>query len=259
MSFLFFSCEKEKITHNGDTTPQTPYSYLSTDFANVGDVFYVNIYTLTQSDSLYSIGNIGNSQKWDYESIPLSSTIDTISLFDPLLSPDYVLFNNSNINIVKNDGTNNYLLKSDQYLKLTGTVINVYGIAVKDTLDDQLNTNKFPMTLNSSFSDSGSVTIDTQMVYFGFPVNAIINVNYHINSTIDASGSVKTPTGTYACVRDKRTEITSTNVNVLGMSVYSTIDTVYKYNFWSKSKKWNVIEIVTDKNDKIKTIGYLLN
>jgi len=252
------SCEKEKIT-NSAPVPQPPYSYLSSDFAGINDNFYINVYTLFPDDSAYSLGKSGIGQKWDYSTIPLSATIDTINFFDPSSSPDYYLFTNSNINLKKNDGSNLFLSKSSEKIDLVGIVLNVYGIDVKDTLDNPLTKYKFPMTLGSELIDSGSITLDTQMVYFGFPVSATISINYRINSIIDASGSVKTPTGTYDCVRDKRVEYTDMNVNILGMNVYSTKDTLYQYNYWTKAKKWNVIEITTDQKDKIKSIGYLLN
>lgn len=256
LAILFFSCEKEKITN---PTPQQSYSYVSSDFGDVGDVFYINVYTVNIGDSTFTLGNAGRGQSWNYEAIPVSSTIDTIKFLNPSNSPDYPLFHNSNINLIRNNGTNMFLTKSTQKIDLTGTSLNVYGINVKDTLGNPYTMYKFPMALGSALIDSGSTTIDTQLVYFGFPVSATININYRINSIIDASGSVKTPTGTYDCVRDKRVEYQDMNVNVLGMNVYSTKDTTYKYDYWTKTKKWNVIEITTNQYDKIISIGYLLN
>lgn len=252
---VIFSCEKEKIKPL-TSAPQQPYSYLSSDFGNVGDVFYMNI---VPGDSIYKLGNSGKGQTWNYEIIPLSATKDTIQFLNPSDSPDYLLFYNSNINFIRSNGTNIFLTKSTQKVDLIGTSLNVSGINVKDTLGNPYTMYKFPMTIGSELIDSGFTTIDTQMVYFGFPVSATITINYRINSIIDASGSVKTPTGTYECVRDKRVEYTDINVNILGMSVYSIQDTLYQYNYWTKSKKWSVIEITTNQNDKIISIGYLLN
>ncbi len=256
---ILFSCKKDKVHTGFAPAPQPSQSYLSSDFGDVNDVFYISNYNLTNFDSSITLGNNGIGQNWDYSTISFTTTIDTISFINPMLSNDYNLFSNSNINYIKNDGSNLFLSKSSDKIELIGTVLNVYGISVKDTLNDRLTKYKFPMTLGSEFSDSGSITIDTQMVYLGFPVSATININYRIISLIDASGFVNTPTGKYNCIRDKRTEYTNMTVNILGMNVYSTQDTLYQYNYWSKQKKWNVIEITTDQNDKIKSIGYLLN
>lgn len=259
IAVVALSCKKEKNNSDINPSPTQPYSYLSSDFGDINDNFYISIYSLTPGDSSYSLGKTGTGQKWDYSTIPFSSIIDTINFFDPGSSPDYYLFTNSNINLKKNDGSNLFLSKSSEKIDLVGAVLNVYGIDVKDTLGNSLTKYKFPMTLGSELNDSGSTTIDTQMVYFGFPVSATININYKVKSLIDASGTIKTPTGTYVCVRDKRVEYTDMNVMVLGVSIYSTQDTLYQYNFWTKAKKWNVIEITTDQKDKIKSIGYLLN
>ena len=150
-----------------------------------------------------------------------------------------------------------FLNKSAQQINLIGISLNMYGITVKDTLGNPWTMFKFPMLLGANYVDSGSASVDTQIV-IGFPIDAVINIKYKVNSTIDAGGTVKTPTGTYQCIRDKRIEYQDMDVIVSGFSIYSTKDTIYKYNYWSKSKKWNVIEIETDKNDVVMSIGYLL-
>jgi hypothetical protein len=222
----------------------------------VGDEFRIVKHTVNAGDNAYLLGNTGEGQIWDYDSIPFSTTIDTTKLLNPSTHPDYAMFPTSNL-LIENSGGNMFLNKTTGQVDLVGIYADMNGTVIKDTLGNPWTVLKFPMAVGSAFKDSGATNIDAQIN--GSPGR--VKMRYYVDSKIDAGGTVKTPTGSYQCVREKRIERTGITVFtiILGqeISVYNTVDTAYKYNFWTKDKKWNVIEIETDKNDVIKNIGYL--
>ena len=68
-------------------------------------------------------------------------------------------------------------------------------------------------------------------------------------SQIDASGKITTPTGTFDCIRDKRTK-TQNQKFYVGLSQSGpwtqqneTNDTTYTYAFYSKGKGFSVAEV----------------
>lgn len=258
---LISSCKKDD-ENSSSTTPQ-PYSYTSSDIGGVGDTFKIAIHTVNAGDNAYLLGGISSGQIWDYDSIPFTTNIDTTILLNPSTSPDFSLFPNSNLLIPEGSQSSLFLNKSSQKVDLVGITTNMNGTPLKDTLGDPWTVLKFPMQLGANYVDSGSVSIDAQLDFGSGPVPARVKMKYRIISSIDASGTVKTPTGTYECVRNKRIEYQDVNIYaiVLGQEIpsYSDKDTTYKYDYWTKSKKWNIIEIETDKNNVVKTIGYLLN
>lgn len=256
---LISSCKKDD--DNSTTTP-LPYSYTSSDIGGVGDTFRIVIHNVLPGDNAYLLGGISSGQIWDYDSIPFSTNVDTSILLNPNTSPDFSLFPSSNLLMPEGSQSSLFLNKTTQQIDLVGITTDMNGTPLKDTLGNPWTVIKFPMQLGASYIDSGSVSIDAQLDFGSGPVPARVKMKYKINSSVDASGTVKTPTGTYECVRNKRIEYQDVNIYaiVLGQEVpsYSSKDTTYKYVYWTKSKKWNVIEIETNKNDVVKSIGYLL-
>lgn len=250
--FIFFACKKDKEDTN-TTTP--PYSYTSSDIAGIGDTFRIAYHTVNTGDTAYKLGVAASGQTWDYDSIPFSTNIDTSIFLNPTTSPDYGLFSASNLLLQQGQNQFMFLNKTSQQVDVIG-ISNDFGGGniVKDTLGNLWTVLKFPMQMGASYTDSGSVVADVG--------TNRVKMKYKIVSSIDASGTVKTPTGTYTCIRNKRIEYVDMNLFaiVLGQEVpiTSSKDTTYKYVYWTKSKKWNVIEIETDQNDVIKQIGYLL-
>jgi hypothetical protein len=253
------SCKKDK---ENTTTTTTPYGINSTDIGGVGDTFRLAIHPVNAGDNAYLLGSASSGQIWDYDSIPFSANIDTTIFLNPASNPDYSFFPTSNLLIPDGSQSSMFLNKSSQKVDLIGIKANMNGTIIKDTLGNPWTVLQFPMQLGSSYTDSGSVSIDTQFDFGSGLAPARVKMKYKLISTIDASGTVKTPTGTYECVRNKRIEYQAFNVYaiVLGqeVSAFSSKDTTYKYDYWSKSKKWNVIEIETNQSDVIKSIGYLL-
>jgi len=254
------SCKKDEETPS--TPAPTAYQITSSDIGGAGDEFKIVQYTLLPADT-FTVGATGQTLVWVYNPIPISTEVDTVTFTLPSAHPDGAFFTGSNLCLNNHETDEMYMFldKQSDKVDITGIWVAINGDTLKGNLSDRYTVLKFPMTYGASYSDSGFVSILTEMDYQGQMVPAKYEITFKINSSCNAEGNITTPLGTFKCVREKRTEINLFNVKIQMYSqwieAYNQADTSYHYSFWTKEKKWNVAELDVDITDKIITLGHL--
>ena len=261
LSAVLFSCKKDKDEQPTNPTP-SPYTIVSTDFANAGDTILLNVdTTITQTLSLASGQNI----TWDY-TVLSSERIDSVIFYNPANTPGAQYFTGkSNIAMQPEQGQPLYfyLNKSTDKVEGVGIWANFQGSELHPEFTDRPIMVKFPANYNATLKDSSSLSA---IVDLGSNQYGKLEMKQYFDVLYDATGTVNLPNNkTYKCLREKRIEINKTNVFV-GMTpngpwvpVQSNIDTTYSYNYFAKNKKWNVVSIIVNNftTNTIKEISYI--
>lgn len=250
--FVFIStialsaCKKDDDTPpSGSSTTQTIIT--SSDFGNAGDTILLNVDTTNLGE--FSIGTPGQNVMWDFSNLGVDS-IDTLAFLNPSNTPGGQYFSTSNLAFQVEPGQPLYIYLSKTTDKVEGIGLwaDFQGTEVHAEYTDRPIMLKFPMSFNSSYDDSSYIeaTVQNQQI------PAKITITQKINSTVDATGTIKLPNNVnYTCIREKRTEITIDSIFVQTFPGQWTfyqenVDTLYSYNFWAKNQKWYVASIEVD-------------
>jgi len=244
IAIIFGSCKKDTI-NSTTTTPPAKYTINSSD---VGDTTtnYLMAKDTTNLDS-FLLGDPGEGKTWDF-ALAGNDKTDTMKFLNPSSTPAASSFPTSNLVMMPEPGQEiyAYLNKTDALLEMIGLYSNQQGIIMNAAHTDKQTIIKFPAYFGTSFTDAGAV--DVIVNYSGTWIKLEMRSNY--SSQIDASGKITTPTGTFDCIRDKRTEIQNSTMYISFSQTgpwtpqgNPSIDTTYLYNFYSKGKGYSVAEI----------------
>jgi hypothetical protein len=158
----------------------------------------------------YPLSSGGANMVWDY-SMLVEDARDTIRFGLSQWYPGYTDFPGANLALIYNSDDSSY-----EYIKIDDngyTSLGYYGIynGVYYTQKFDYRTLSFPSTFKTSFTESTSV--NTGSVSLGFdpddagPMPFIDSMSYildaGISSNMDGYGSIKTPLGTFSCLRQK--------------------------------------------------------
>lgn len=244
IAIIIASCKKDK-----PSTPTTPAKYTISS-SDVGDTTtnYLMAKDTTNLTS-FSLGDPGEGKTWDF-ALAGTDAVDTMKFLGPSSTPAASSFPNSNLVMKPEPGQEiySYLNKSTSNLEMIGFYADQQGLIMNANYTDNQIIMKFPSYFGTSFTDTGAVdAISYFSTYFTW---VKLEMRSNFSSQIDASGKITTPTGTFDCIRDKRTEIQNSKMYT-GPSQTGpwtqfgnpTIDTTYLYNFYSKGKGFSVAEI----------------
>ncbi len=259
LAIIFGSCKK-------DETPSSPsapakYTISSSDVGAAGTNYIMAIDTTNLTE--FSLDVAGEGKVWDFALVGEDKK-DTMKFLAPSATPAASTFPTSNLVMMPQPGQEiyAYLNKTDAVMEMMGLYANQQGVIMSASHTDRQIIMKFPMYFGSSFTDAGA--IDLIFNYSGMWIKSEMRTNY--SSQIDASGKITTPTGTFDCIRDKRTEISNqaifTGLSQSGpWTAYGnpTSDTTYTYSFYSKGKGYSVAEVKVDNftSNTINQISYL--
>lgn len=260
VAIIFGSCKKDKTP----TSPSTPakYTISSSDVGAAGTNYIMAIDTTNLTG--FSLDVAGEGKVWDF-ALAGEDKKDTMKFLAPSATPAASTFPTSNLVMMPQPGQEiyAYLNKTDAVMEMMGLYTNQQGIVMSGSHTDRQIIMKFPAYFGSSFTDAGA--IDLIFNYNGLMwVKSEMRTNY--SSQIDASGKITTPTGTFDCIRDKRTEISNTSIFTSPLQTgpwtpygTPTIDTTYTYSFYSKGKGYSVAEVkvVDFTSNTINEIKYL--
>lgn len=236
------------------------YNISSSDVGAAGTNYIMAIDTTNLTG--FSLDIAGEGKVWDFALVSEDKK-DTMKFLAPASTPAASSFPTSNLVMMPIPGQEvyAYLNKTDAVMETMGLYAIVQGITASASYTDKQTIMKFPLYFGTSFNDLGSVDLIANGGTFWVKVE--MRTNY--SCQIDASGKVTTPTGTFDCIRDKRTEIQNQKIYI-GFTQTGpwtqqdeTNDTTYTYAFYSKGKGYSVAEVkvVNFTSNTINQIKYL--
>jgi hypothetical protein len=242
------------------TSSQGQITITLADFASIGDTI-TNVH-----DSIVPMGTtVGGtgSQTWDYSDLQLDYT-ETITYVDPATTSNVGDFPVSTI-ATDNDQFTAYLKADSTGVVLEGIATDLLGTGTPLALvySPGQTIIEFPSTDGSVFTDTSAYNFQFAGAVVGAPIDSVgINHRSFLTSTIDAYGSVTTPSGTYQALRQFTIEITYDSLmardpiitlgqwqlidpNLLG-APNPVIDTVYNYQWYTNGEDYPVLQMETD-------------
>jgi PKD repeat protein len=200
-----------------------------------------------------NFGNAGANQVYDFSSFhndALDSTFYTVPT-----NTQTATVPNANLSATSDHVT--YLLgqKATAYFAFDGLQTSVDGNTIISNYSQIDTYYKFPTVYNQNFRGTygGSTTEPGSDFGLSFPVNDVRIVNTTIyTDTIDGWGIVKTPVGTYNCLRQKRVENSTTVVsyNTVISNSYTTYETITStttsYGYLTKETHGSVMTFTYD-------------
>ncbi len=257
---MFVSCKKDK-----DDAPNTPspFSIVSSDFANAGDT--IIMYIDETNIALLSLVP-GQNITWDYSILSPDSEY-TVIFHNPSNTPGAQYFSSISNMAVQPEPDQPfylYLNKTTDKIEGVGVWADVQGNEIHPSYTDKPIFFKFPITYNSILKDS-SFLVD--IISMGQGMYGKLEMIQKFDITYDGIGTIKLPNNkTYQCIREKKEEIFITLVYVSispngpwGNPIQSTYDTTYSYNYFTKNKKWNVASVFVENfaNNEITSVEYI--
>jgi len=252
------ACKKDDTPSSSGTTP-TAITITSTDLGNAGDTMLMNVDTTNLPTLSFAPGQ---NLTWDISMLGVDK-IDTTAFLNPANTPGNSYFPTANIAMQPKAGQPIYLylLKGTDKLEGLGIWADVQGTQAHAEYTDKPILMKFPMSYNSSYSDSAHLETILNMNGQFYKAEMI----QKITSEVDASGTIKLPNNVqFACIREKHMEININNI-YMGLTqngpwslFQSSQDTLYDYNYFAKGQKWNVatISVKDFTSNTIQEIAY---
>jgi PKD repeat protein len=199
-----------------------------------------------------NFGNAGANQVYNFSSFH-KDKLDTTYYTVPT-STQNATVPNANLSATNDHVT--YLLgqKTTGFFDFDGLQTNADGNTIISNYSQIDTYYKFPTVYNQNFHGTygGSTTVPGSDFGLSFPVENVRIVNTTTyTDTIDGWGTVKTPIGTYNCLRQKRVENSNTvisyNTDFSGYTTYETINTITtSYNYLTKETHGTVISFTYD-------------
>ncbi len=213
------------------------------------DLPIINSVFISRTDTLFTSGpgSSGANQTWNYGSL-IHQLQDTVGFTSPASTPGASAFPMANLCVA--DPANNayiYFLKSASELSFLGYYLDLgFGPqAYPITPSQKIIT--LPATFNTNFSNSSLLLVEGP--YPVAPADSIrLRRRIVQNSTIDAWGSLTTPSGTFNTIRQNLYEITydSVFVRIFGNWTFASveIDTSRYFRWWANGRGYYDLEIV---------------
>ncbi|MCS6933826.1 MAG: Ig-like domain-containing protein [Chitinophagales bacterium] len=240
---------------------QTPISFTLSDVPVPPSQQRIAIDTLPLPPVNY--GNPGPNQIYDFSNLtlyrydtveyrnPTSSQLSTCPQADAATTLDGINF------LLTNTTTNKLILEGFE-----GQVVPGNTIAAEYSTKPDIY--QLPMNYGTNFSGSFYL----QKTFSGSQVGqpSVHQVRFTISGTytdtVDGWGAVKTPLGTYKCLRNKRIENTTTQieVKVFSFSPWSTVsnntNTTLRYTYLTKETKGSAVSFDYDSLGNLRTVSW---
>jgi len=228
------------------------YTIESTDFPDVGELFRLAVDSTNLSS--FTLGDAGENKTWNFSTLG-TDRIDTVEFLNPATQPGGSFFPGSTFGL-KTAAIMNF--KPVMFGKLSDDKAEITGFYINNTIHSDLSDNlilmKFPSYFGVNYTDDGVVSgsFDTTIV---IPITINFDLTINVTSTIDGSGTVITPSGSFQCIREYRVEKQNYSIPIFSISNKTTTRT---YNYINKDKGYHVLEVQVDSVNNITAIKYLI-
>jgi PKD repeat protein len=209
----------------------------------------------------FSFGNPGANQLYDFSAFS-PYVYDTIEYRAPT-GTQVTAFPNADLAITSDGGNFLYTKTNSTKLNWEGGRLILNGTGYNSTFSPVNDVYQFPTQYNNKFAGSWGFVQTLPGSAVNLPVNDVkVTFTANFKDTIDGWGGVKTPIGTYKCLRQKRVEISRTIIEfrLLPIGNYSlfsdTYDTTVRYNYLTKEAKGGVITFEYDSLDNVLSTTY---
>lgn len=193
-------------------------------------------------DAQIAPGGTG-AQTWDFSMLNEDGR-DSIAFFEVSQSPHANLFPSANLVATLNDTNYIYLEKTNDFLRTHGSFgsLNYQGFLVTTAFyfDSPQTLISFPMELGNTTSEEvvGRIVVAGSVLQQS--VDSVKLIRRSVRQvTVDAHGSLTTPTGTFDALRSTEIEIVSDSIYALSSGIWFPAianpvpDTVVYYNWWT--------------------------
>lgn len=175
----------------------------SSDFANIGTL--INQSTDKTPAASITPGSSGENKVWDFTELQSDTSI-TIHYVDPASTPFANNFPQANMCGYIPDSMTAFVNKSNSSVQLLGASGDFIGngIEVPMVFNNPETMITLPATYNTAFNDTSSYNIKIKygLTVLGIKIDsARQKENCYITSIIDAWGTIKTPDGSFPCLR----------------------------------------------------------
>jgi hypothetical protein len=192
-------------------------------------------------------GSPGQGQTWNFASLVLDTAVVTESYISPVGTPGASSFPTATVAQFQ-DSSYNYIRVTPSMSEALGSFVLGSGIGSgAQVFSNPVTLMAFPLSFNQSFVDTGSATIS-----FGPGLSFIISINQ--NATVDGSGTLVLPYGTFSNVlRIKKTSIT-TSSSLFGSS--TSIEE--NYSWYDPATKFPLLSVstITDNPGASSSVSY---
>lgn len=237
---------------------------VSTDLPGVGDVVTTAVDTMPS----ISIGSAGASQTWDFSSLD-NNFQSSMSFVAPSSTPYASDFPSATLAFEESAGSGiyAYLLKNTNELSILGIEGDFLGTGVmKLPMVPKNKMLEFPMTYGNTFTDAHTETIVLAGSTLGVPVDSVkIENTVNKTVTVDAFGSLTTPTSVYNSLRQKNVSITESQISALALGIWSpiapaSVDTSTEYTWWAidNSIAYSVADVSLDSVGNVMSASFLV-
>ena len=238
-SFCYFLSQAQ-ISFLRSDMPTLPWNDAQQKDTLVSDVINTNF------------GNPGANQVYDF-SMFHNRILDTAYYLAPS-SSQHTTVPNANLAVTADHLT--YLLGQDttSFFDFDGLQTAVNGNTIISNYSQIDTYYKFPTVYNQNFRGTygGTTTVSGSTVGISAANQVRITNTTTYTDTIDGWGIVKTPVGTYNCLRQKRVENSSTVIdyNLCGICPWTNYETInsttISYNYLTKETHGSVISFTYD-------------
>ncbi|MFN8323389.1 MAG: PKD domain-containing protein [Chitinophagales bacterium] len=210
-----------------------------------------------------NFGNKGANQTYDFSNLTLFK-YDTIEYRTPTSGQTTICPNADvattldgiNFILTNNDPGNNKLTLEGFQGLISGNVLGAEYSTKPDLI-------RFPANYQTNFSGTGYLQKSVPGNQVGQPLVTTIELTINTSAysdTIDGWGTVKTPLGTYDCLRKKRIETTTTTIRALFLGNWSTVSnstsTTTRYSYFTKEAKGSVINFNYDTANVLQSVSW---
>lgn len=210
-----------------------------------------------------NFGNKGANQTYDFSNLTLFK-YDTIEYRTPTSGQTTICPNADvattldgvNFILTNNDPGNNKLTLEGFQGLISGNVLGAEYSTKPDLI-------RFPATYQTNFAGTGYLQKSVQGIQVGQPLATTVELTINTSAysdTIDGWGTVKTPLGTYDCLRKKRIETTTTTIRALIFGNWSVISnstsTTTRYSYLTKEAKGSVINFNYDTANVLQSVSW---
>lgn len=239
---------------------QSPISFVLADVPVAMSNNRVAIDTLPLPAINY--GNKGVNQFYDFSNLAVYK-YDTVEYRNPTASQlstcpqaDAATTLDGTNYILTNTTTNKLILEGFEGQLTPGNTVS----AAYSTKPDIY---QLPMNYGTNFSGSFYLQKTVPGSQVGQPVSEVrLTISGTYKDTVDGWGAVKTPVGTYKCLRNKRDETTTTLIEfkLLSFSPWSTASnttsTTTRYTYLTKETKGSAVTFDYDSLGNIRTVSW---
>lgn len=205
----------------------------SANIAILGDT----IYQAEDAAPSINLGTTGTGNNWNFSSL-LTNNRDTTIFYGPLNTPCAASTFTNPTHSFKQDTNLAFLSVTTSSIELIGISNGTICVASQDPE----TTITFPSSFGTTFLDTARTTTTVSGASVGQPLAdsvKIVNVTY-IESDFNASGTLTTAYGIFACIRQDLERKTTTDFYAKGVltgGVFTLLstekDTAYSHQYWS--------------------------